>query len=418
MIEPNFMFMFRDTEFFTNIHDVRSFQNQRIVQRLTKRHATVTMRTTRKWIKYTISAGILCFTSTLYLLCVMAPPGLHPPKIPPDGQGQPLLDVQKRNVPRDHSVGSVVSTSTDHQITIKVWPKPKEPFELKQDQPDTKGTKTSECRGDCTKLKRLFKNWPKSKPKALIYYLTRATRLNELKRSLESVEQYFNFVYHYPIVIFHESDLTESIPAIKGWTNSSLYFQLVTFSLPDFLIHPVTQNIPCRSTIGYRHMCRFNAKLVYEHPIMKWVEYVWRLDDESILTDKIRYDVLDFMRNKNMLYGYIWEHVDAKNCVTDLWNSTERYVQEHNIIPRNPLSQWKSPKLYYNNFEVSSMALWRSREYRSFIEYVDRLGGIYYHRWGDAPIKGIAVNLFVPKTQLHHFKDVHYQHNTFSNPWG
>ena len=377
------------------------------------------MCATRKWIKYTISGGIVCFTSTLYLLCVMAPPGLPPPKLPPEGQGQSLLDVQKRNVPRDHSLGGVVvSTSRDHQITVNVWPKPKDQTESKQDQQGNgdRSTKIPECLGDCTRLERLFKKWPKSKPKALIYYLTRASRLKELKRSLESVEQYFNRVYHYPVVIFHESDLTESIPATRGWTNSSLYFQLVTFSLPDFLTDRVREDIPCRSTIGYRHMCRFNAKLVYEHPAMQWADFVWRLDDESLLTDNITYDVFNFMKTNSLLYGYIWEHVDAKNCVTDLWNSTERYVQERNIIPRNALSQWKSPKLYYNNFEVSSMALWRSHEYRSFIEYIDRLGGIYYHRWGDAPIKGIAVNLFVPRTQLHHFKDVHYQHNTFSNP--
>ena len=381
------------------------------------------MRTTRKWIKFTISGGIVCFTCTLYLLCMMAPPGVHITRKSPAGQGELLQDVQKRNIndqlrASSHTTkllgGYVRSTSSDHVLEANIWPKSNKLIS-KQEQGSKDNSNTSSCQNDCIRLKNLFTNWPKSKPKALIYYLTRVSRLPQLKQSLESVDKNFNHVYHYPIVIFHESDLTSSIPIIRGWTNSLLYFQLVTFSVPDFLPKPVVQDIPCRSTIGYRHMCRFNAKLVYEHPIMQWADFVWRLDDESLLTKTVTYDVFDFMSDNNILYGYVWEHRDAMNCVTDLWNATERYILQHNIPP-NAFPEWKSPKLYYNNFEISSMALWRSQEYRSFIDYIDQLGGIYYHRWGDAPIKGIAVSLFVPKNKMYHFKDISYQHNTFSNP--
>ena len=385
------------------------------------------MRATRKWFKYTVSGGIVCFTCTLYLLCMMSPPGSHIARKPPDGQGELLQDVQKRHLddqPRTSTpstrgklpdMGRFVNRTSDGRgLVTNLWPKSEESF-LEQTQASDDSAKEPACQNDCLRLRNVFDNWPESKPKALIYYLTRANRLDQLKRSLESVEKYFNRVYRYPIVIFHESDLNSFIPMIKQWTNSSIYFQLVTFSLPSFLKKPVKEVILCHSPISYRHMCRFHAKLIYEHPIMHFADFLWRFDDDSLLTKTVPHDVFQFMRDNNLLYGYIWQHLDNYDCVTGLWEGTERYIKQNNIPP-NAFPEWRSPKLYYNNFEISSMALWKSQEYRSFIDYIDRLGGIYYHRWGDAPIKGIAASLFVPKHKLHHFKDIGYQHGTFSNP--
>jgi len=66
--------------------------------------------------------------------------------------------------------------------------------------------------------------------------------------------------------------------------------------------------------------------------------------------------------------------------------------------------------MFYNNFEVSDLDVWRSREYRDYIDYIDRTGGIYYGRWGDAPIKTLAVTLFIPQNRTHQFHDVEYSH--------
>jgi hypothetical protein len=37
-------------------------------------------------------------------------------------------------------------------------------------------------------------------------------------------------------------------------------------------------------------------------------------------------------------------------------------------------------------------------------------GGIYFHRWGDAPIKTVGATLFVPVNELNYFSNVHYKH--------
>ena len=63
------------------------------------------------------------------------------------------------------------------------------------------------CYGDCLRLQELWNTWPKDKPKAVIYYLIQARRLYEIKKSLESIDAFFNYKFKYPIVIFHETDI-------------------------------------------------------------------------------------------------------------------------------------------------------------------------------------------------------------------
>ena len=72
--------------------------------------------------------------------------------------------------------------------------------------------------------------------------------------------------------------------------------------------------------------------------------------------------------------------------------------------------------MFYANFEISNISIWRSCAYRNYVDYIDRLGGIYYGRWGDSPIKSLALSLFIPWTEIHEFKDIGYEHQGFKIP--
>ncbi len=49
--------------------------------------------------------------------------------------------------------------------------------------------------------------------------------------------------------------------------------------------------------------------------------------------------------------------------------------------------------VYYNNFELSRVDLWRTKEYTDYFLELDRSGGIFRYRWGDAPIRTISLAL-------------------------
>ena len=235
-----------------------------------------------------------------------------------------------------------------------------------------------------------------------------------LQRALRSVDTYFNDKFRYPIIIFHEANLIPFIPEIRRYISSDLFFQEIIFKVPDFLPGPVPKDIPCLSHIGYRHMCRFHAKGVFQQPIIRGLEYYWRLDDDSLLLREVPYDVFQFMRNRNLSYGYSWRHLDSSTCTVGLWDATWRHINRTGIKP-GFFAEWLEPQLYYNNFEISKMSTWLSKGYADYVEYLDHLGGMYFHRWGDAPIKGIAVSLFVPKSEIHRFSDIGYSHGSYVN---
>ena len=266
---------------------------------------------------------------------------------------------------------------------------------------------------ECIRFRTLLSTWPSNKPKAALYLLTQATRLGQLRSALRSVDKYFNDKYKYPIIIFHEEDLVKHIGEIRKYTSSDVYFQQVVFVLPDFL-KTVPDKISCPNRqIGYRHMCRFHAKGVYQQPIIRGLEYYWRLDDDSLLLRNVSYDVFVFMRDRNLGYGYREKRLDALSCIVGLWKASRQFIKQTHLQTQF-FYHWKESEIFYNNFEISGLNMWLSQSYADYIEYIDRLGGIFYHRWGDAPIKSIAVSLFLPMDRVHHFADIGYSHNRHS----
>jgi alpha 1,2-mannosyltransferase len=162
-------------------------------------------------------------------------------------------------------------------------------------------------------------------------------------------------------------------------------------------------------------MCRFHAKLVYEQPITVGLDYAWRLDDDSYITRPINYDIFEYMQKHDLVYGFVKVYRELPMWVTGLWGTVKKYIATNRIQPTF-FNKWPVNLMYYNNFEVSKMSLWLSPQYQKYIDHIDRNGGIYYHRWGDAPIKSIAVSLFVPRDKTHNFKDVGYIHQFFRRP--
>lgn len=90
----------------------------------------------------------------------------------------------------------------------------------------------------------------------------------------------------------------------------------------------------------------------------------------------------------------------------------------------------------WSNFEIADMDFWRGEAYTKFFEFLDSKGGFYYEvshtppprevmmsdnflkylqRWGDAPVHSIAAALFMPKEQLHFFRDIGYRHEPFQH---
>ena len=57
----------------------------------------------------------------------------------------------------------------------------------------------------------------------------------------------------------------------------------------------------------------------------------------------------------------------------------------------------------------------RSKEYIDYFESLDRDGGFFYERWGDAPVHSIAAGLLLKKEEIHFFNEIAYYHIPFTH---
>lgn len=70
---------------------------------------------------------------------------------------------------------------------------------------------------------------------------------------------------------------------------------------------------------------------------------------------------------------------------------------------------------FWSNFEIADMSFWRSQAYEDYFNHLDRAGGFFYERWGDAPVHSIALGLMEDKNKIHFFDDVGYRHIPYWN---
>lgn len=70
---------------------------------------------------------------------------------------------------------------------------------------------------------------------------------------------------------------------------------------------------------------------------------------------------------------------------------------------------------FWTNFEIASLALWRSNDYLKLFSYLDQKGGFFYERWGDAPVHSIAASLMLHKDEFHFFNDIGYRHTAYTH---
>lgn len=69
----------------------------------------------------------------------------------------------------------------------------------------------------------------------------------------------------------------------------------------------------------------------------------------------------------------------------------------------------------WSNFEIGNLDWLRSQAYVDFFESLDKDGGFFYERWGDAPVHSIAAALMLKKEQIHFFNDIAYYHVPFTH---
>lgn len=116
------------------------------------------------------------------------------------------------------------------------------------------------------------------------------------------------------------------------------------------------------------------------------------------------------MQDYGRLYGFVSTTEEPSECAEGFWDSVDSFLARHPKIEPIFLARWPRHLSLNNNFEVSHRSVWESKTYRAFFDWVDKAGGIYMKRWGDALVKTAGVAMVVSDSQVHEFTDIGYEH--------
>ncbi|KAJ2897075.1 Glycolipid 2-alpha-mannosyltransferase 1, partial [Zalerion maritima] len=179
----------------------------------------------------------------------------------------------------------------------------------------------------------------------------------------------------------------------------------------------------------------------YNLDALKDYKWYWRIEPGVRYTCAITYDPFVEMARREKVYGYtvaLWE--EPKTC-PGLFRAVDDYRVDKGI-PAGPMwnamvdASWKPWPLrklmawlraahtdgngdgwnlchYWSNFEIADLDFFRGERYQELFGHLDRSGGFYDERWGDAPVHSLAVHLLLEPGKLHHFSDIGYDHKPF-----
>ncbi|KAJ2009772.1 hypothetical protein GGI04_000184 [Coemansia thaxteri] len=264
--------------------------------------------------------------------------------------------------------------------------------------------------------------------KGALVALVRNDDLFGMRKAVRQLEDRWNHKYNYPYIFLNDQPFTREFKqGIRDLTNAPVQFGQLepgTWGYPSWIDQDKARNE--RETAkyikghseSYRFMCRFQSGFIHKHPLLKDLEYYWRIEPDVDYYCDIDFDPFLFMKKNGLKYGWNIAPSEYAPTVRTLWNTTKEFMNKNpQMIPDKNLLDWvQDDKGEYNmchfwsNFEIVDLSLYRSPQYEAYFNHLDRSGGFYYERWGDAPIHSLAVAMFLRKSQVHYFDVIGYRH--------
>ncbi|BFZ62518.1 alpha 1,2-mannosyltransferase 2.4.1 [Saitoella coloradoensis] len=259
----------------------------------------------------------------------------------------------------------------------------------------------------------------------------------EMAKSIREVEDRFNHRYNYPWVFLNDVPFSEEfITVTSGLASGPVHYGVIGhdhWSFPPWLdeqkAEAARKDMEERKIIyggskSYRHMCRFESGFFYRHELMQQFEYYWRVEPSIEMFCDVEYDPFLYMKENNKKYAFAISLYEYPDTIPTLWDETKKFIQaKPELVPKDNAMRFISDDdgenynrcHFWSNFEIASMDLWRGEGYSAFFDHLEKAGGFFYERWGDAPVHSIGAALFLKPEEIHWFGDMGYYHVPFTH---
>ncbi|CRG90621.1 alpha 1,2-mannosyltransferase [Talaromyces islandicus] len=259
----------------------------------------------------------------------------------------------------------------------------------------------------------------------------------EIAKSIREVEDRFNRNYHYDWVFLNDKPFDDTFKKVTtSLVSGTTHYGLIPkehWSYPEWIdqakAKKVREDMKERKIIygdseSYRHMCRYESGFFFRHELMLNYEYYWRVEPSIQLFCDISFDPFRYMKENNKKYSFVLSLYEYFDTIPTLWDSVQKFMSAspQHIAEDNSMGFLSDDggKTYnkchfWSNFEVGSLEWLRSDAYIDYFNSLDKDGGFFYERWGDAPVHSIAAGLLLKKEEIHFFNEIAYYHVPFTH---
>ncbi|KAL0094142.1 nucleotide-diphospho-sugar transferase [Phycomyces blakesleeanus] len=277
-----------------------------------------------------------------------------------------------------------------------------------------------------------------------------------LRATMRDIELRFNNAHGYPWIIMSERPFTSVFRKwIKASTKSQVYFgQALSdeWNEPTWVNTKIVEKVAIKmsndkvlhgESVSWRKMTRYNAGFLAHHPLLKDIEFYWKVQPGSRYQCNIDGDPFEMMKRDDKKLSFAVTGYESENTMLNFWRVVREYIEynKQSILPSNQtiypwildrnikdeayISTLQSQMgeywgefnecVVWNNFIIVSLDFLRSKPYTEFFHYMDKTGGFFYERWGDAPVQTVAAALFLKRDQVHYIKNMGYDSSIGSN---
>lgn len=281
--------------------------------------------------------------------------------------------------------------------------------------------------------------------KAALISLVRNEELTGILSAMRQVEEKFNKKFNYPWIFFNDNHFTEMfkerVSEVASAPCTFVKIDKEDWEEPEWIdVNKAARlgkqmedidNVQYAAKQSYHRMCRWNSGKFFQNPELKDYDWYWRVEPNTQYYCDIDYDVFAYMEDNDKDYGFNINLYDSAESMPTLWPTTVEFFNEHPEyvhpnsarawlihqaqVSRNQKTGGYSTCHFWSNFEIGRLDFFRSKEYTEYFDHLDRAGGFFYERWGDAPVHSIALALLTDKSRIHFFKDIGYNHIPFFN---
>ncbi|CAI4036079.1 hypothetical protein SMKI_14G2960 [Saccharomyces mikatae IFO 1815] len=362
---------------------------------------------------------------------------------------------------------------------------------------------------NCVDTREYLLNPSYTKQNASFVMLARNEEIEDVIKTIYSIEEHFNQWFHYPYVFLNDQPFEEDFKAkiLNATSGADVEFGTIdeivwnfpidvkdTFDFYNAIEDQGDRSILYGNLESYHKMCRFYSGLFYKHPLIQKFEWYWRLEPDVEFFCDITYDPFwemfqnnkkygftiiipelywtvpnlfrhtkSFVRKKAIKMGSLWklftkdynffESDDAElrdwiNCGSKAEAKVSEKVAIEHLLKKgdnsrkinddkegisNLINKARSKKHiiedkffneeynlchFWSNFEIARLSVFDNDIYNDFFQYLEKSGGFWKERWGDAPVHSIGLSLTLDLDDIHYFRDIGYRHSAIQHcPW-